>query len=118
MKYGERLKVARDYAGLSQTELAAKAGVGTQENISKLERTDANGSEYTVHYARACGVSPDWLASEQGDMIEGLVIRDPRIKSAVLLMQNMPDYALDQAVKDVASINELVNKAKAGNGAG
>ena len=116
MKYGERLKMARKKAGFSQEELADKAGVGTQENISKLERTDATGSEYTVQYARACGVSPDWLASEQGDMIEGLVIRDPRIKSAALLMQQLPDYALDQAVKNVAAIGELVGKAKASNG--
>lgn len=114
MKYGERLKIAREHAGLSQAALAEKAGVGTQENISKLERTDAPGSEFTVQYARACGVSPDWLASEQGVMIDGLFVHDARIKSAVLLMQQMPDYAVDQAIKDITSIDELVRKAKSG----
>lgn len=114
IKYGQRLKLAREHAGLSQAELAAKAGVGTQENISKLERTDADGSEFTVQYARACGVSPDWLASGKGEMIDGLFVHDPRIKTVVLLMQKMPEYAVDQAVKDVTSISELIKQAKSG----
>jgi len=116
MKYGERLKIAREHASLSQAELAYKSGVGTQENISKLERTDATGSVFTVQYARACGVSPDWLALEQGEMIDGLFVHDPRIKSAVLLLQQMPDYAIDQAVKNVASISELLSQVRASNG--
>lgn len=114
MKYGERLKTARDFVGISQAELAERAG-GTQENISKLERGDATGSEFTVQYARACGVSPDWLATGEGDMIGDLVVRDPRIKKAVVLMQEMPEYAVDQSIKSIASISELVTQAKASN---
>lgn len=120
MKYGQRLKEARTYAGLSQTELAEKAGVGSQVNISKLERGDAEGSEFTVHYATACGVRPEWLAMEQGEMVDGLYVHDERMKHALLLMQAMPEYALDQAFKDIDSIAELVRKAsehkQAGNG--
>lgn len=67
MKYGERLKAARDHAELSQTELGEKVGV-TQANISKLEIGQANGSEYTVQFALVCGVDPEWLATGKGKM--------------------------------------------------
>lgn len=120
MKYGERLKAARKHAGLSQKDLAEKAKVCTQENISKLERTDAEGSEFTVHLAVACGVRPEWLALEQGEMVDGLYVHDDRMKKALQLMESMPDYAVDQALKDIASIAELVQKAsdnkRSGNG--
>lgn len=114
MRYGERLKIARMHAGLSQAELAARAKVGTQEGVSKLERTDAEGSEFTVQYATACGVRPEWLAMEEGEMVDGLYVHDEKLKRALVLLQSLPDYAVDQAVKDIASITELVRKASSG----
>lgn len=61
MIYGERLKAARLHAKLSQAELAELAKV-SQANISKLEKGDATGSEYTVQFATACNICPIWLA--------------------------------------------------------
>lgn len=113
MKYGERLKLARTHAKLSQAELADRAKVGSQVNVSKLERSEAEGSEFTVQYAMACGVRPEWLAMESGEMIDGLYVHDERMKRALLLMQEMPDYAVDQAIKSVDSIAELVKSANA-----
>lgn len=71
MKYGERLRLARQvHAKLTQEQLAEKIGhVCTQENISKLERGDATGSEFTAQFAEACGVRAIWLAEENGVMI-------------------------------------------------
>jgi transcriptional regulator with XRE-family HTH domain len=116
MKYGERLKIARTHAKLSQAELALRAGVGTQENISKLERKKAEGSEFTVQYAIACGVRPEWLAMEQGEMVDGLYVQDEKLKRALQLLQGLPDYAVDQAVKDIDSLAELVKKASGTHG--
>lgn len=116
MKYGERLKAARSHAGLSQAELAARAEVGTQENISKLERFDAEGSEFTVHYALACGVRPAWLAMEEGEMIDGLYVHDEKLKRALLLLQDMPDYAVDKAISGIDSIKELIKQASGTHG--
>ena len=59
---GERLKHARKKAGLSQVELAKKAGI-KQASISELERGSSRSSGYIVQLANACGVSPEWLAS-------------------------------------------------------
>lgn len=67
MNYGQRLKAARAYAGLSQAALAESAKV-SQANISKLEIGDATGSEYTVQFANVCRVSPTWLATGNGEM--------------------------------------------------
>lgn len=112
MKYGERLKTARQHAGLTQAGLADKAGVGTQESVSKLERTDASGSEFTVQYAVACGVNPIWLATGEGEMVVSMYVSDERLKRAMVLMEEMPTYAVDQAIKSIASIKELVDRSR------
>lgn len=71
MKYGERLKLAREAAKLTQAGLVAKIGSGiTQAGISYLEKGDATGSEFTVQFATACAVRPEWLAEEKGVMRE------------------------------------------------
>lgn len=111
MKYGLRLKAAREFAGLTQKGLAERANVGTQESISKLERTDAKGSEFTVQYAIACGVNPVWLATGEGEMAPALYYTtDPKIIAAARVMEAMPEYALDEAIKSVATIEKLVHR--------
>lgn len=67
MTYGERLAMARICAGLTQKELAAAVGM-EQPSIAHLEKR-GEGSVHTVKIARACGVSPDWLDDEIGDMV-------------------------------------------------
>lgn len=113
MKYGHRLKAAREYAGLTQSGLAERANVGTQESISKLERTDAKGSEFTVQYAMACGVNPVWLATGEGEMAPTLYYTsDPKIIAAAKVMEAMPEYGKDAAVKEVASTAQLIDAAR------
>lgn len=58
---GERLALARAWAGLTQTKLAKKIGI-EQTSISQLERGESQRSTYVAELARACGVSTDWLA--------------------------------------------------------
>jgi transcriptional regulator with XRE-family HTH domain len=68
VKYGERLRYARTAAGISQERLAAATGHAcSQANISKLEKGEASGSEFTVHLALALGVNPVWLATGDGE---------------------------------------------------
>lgn len=70
-RFGERLRWARQMAGITQTELAKKTYECQQSNVSKLERTPASGSMWTVHFARALGVDPWWLATGQGAPLRG-----------------------------------------------
>ena len=69
MTYGKRLKSARSHAKLNQVQLAEKSGV-SQQTISKIERDRQEASVYTVQFARASGVRPEWLATGDGDMLE------------------------------------------------
>jgi transcriptional regulator with XRE-family HTH domain len=111
MKYGERLKKARIHKGLTQTELAERIGrVCSQENISKLERGDATGSEYTVQFAEACGVNPYWLATGDGEMVTEYRPQNSRIEHALKIMEKLPPEALDYVIRDLDQMDELVHK--------
>jgi transcriptional regulator with XRE-family HTH domain len=70
MTLGERLRMARKHAGLTQEQLGDKAECG-QAVISKIERGDQDVSAFVVVLARACGVSSDWLYDETGPMVPG-----------------------------------------------
>lgn len=75
MKLSERVRKAREFAGLTQVELAERiktlfgASI-TQAAISKLEKGGASTS-FIAELAAACGVSAIWLSSEQGPMVLG-----------------------------------------------
>lgn len=64
--FAKRLKAARAHAGLTQEELAAKAGL-KQSSIGDLE-SKGHGSKRTATMAAACGVSALWLESGEGMM--------------------------------------------------
>lgn len=112
MKYGERLRAARKKAGFTQKDLADRIkNVCTQENISKLERGDATGSEFTAQFAEACGVRAIWLAEEKGEMTDGLYIQDDRIKHGVMILEQLQaEYRLDDAINLLTSIAEFTRK--------
>ena len=62
MKYGERLRVAREKKGLSQEDLAKVSGVG-QGTISKIERGDQNSSGYDAILSYTLDIDAMWLYS-------------------------------------------------------
>jgi len=115
MTFSERLKAARAHAKLSQQELIDRLGTKpdgkplmTQANLAKLETNPkAKGSIYTVFLARACGINPEWLANEVGEMVDGIYVHNEKIKRAVLLMQDLPDYAVDEAIKSIDTVAKL-----------
>lgn len=112
MRYGERLKAARNHAGLSQQQVADAAGC-SQPNVQMLEASQtASGSEFTVQFAKACGVRPEWLAMEQGDMVDGYVVEDRRIIHLAQVCERLPDYAVDQLVLQGDAMAQLIQKAK------
>lgn len=119
MNYGERLKQARDYAKLSQIELANRVGI-KQPSLSYLENPNSNatGSEHTVRFARICGVSVDWLADEVGDMLpDEYHTTDPKIIAALKIMEPLSEYGKEVAVKSINEIAQLIAHIKdGGNG--
>lgn len=67
MDFRERLKQARFQAEMTQAALALASGV-RQQMISKLESGKSNNTAKAVELALALGVTPEWLATGQGEM--------------------------------------------------
>lgn len=65
--FGSRLKLARKESGLTQKELASKAGI-KQATVSELENDKYQGSAFAPQLAAALGVNALWLSSERGPM--------------------------------------------------
>lgn len=119
MNYGERLIKAREHAKLTQAQLSERLGKDadgkdymSQSNISALERDPkTKGSLHSVKLARACGVTPDWLAYEQGEMVDGLHVDDERIKRGVEMLEQLKaEYRLDDALNFLNSAVKLARK--------
>ena len=104
---------------MTQVALSERSGV-SQSLISQLETSEtATGSEYTNRLARALGVSPDWLADEIGEMIPAYFsTTDPKIIAACRLMEPLPEYAKDMAVKELAQVTELIDRVRANHANG
>lgn len=111
MTLGERLKAARRYANLdTQEQLAKKSGV-SQQTISKIERGLVDSSGYVVHLAKACGVRPEWLAMEDGEMVDGLYVDDERIKRGVEILEQLKsEHRLDDALELLNSVVKFSQK--------
>ena len=62
---GNRLKSARESAGLSQAELAERVGM-SQQGVADIE-TKGGRPRKLIEIARACGVTPEWLLGESQD---------------------------------------------------
>lgn len=84
-----------------------------QPTISYLENPNNNcqGSEFTARFARVLDVSVDWLADEIGEMAPTYYrTSDPKIIAAIKVMEDLPEYARDEAIKSVATIEKLVHR--------
>lgn len=66
---GDRVKKARKYAGLTQTQLAKKVET-SQGAISDLENDRNKDSSSLYDIAKVTGVSTDWLIKSQGEMLD------------------------------------------------
>lgn len=71
MALGQNIKRLRKAQGLSQDQLAAKAGGGiTQGIIAALEKRDSETSKHAARIAAALGVSVDALLTGEGPPTE------------------------------------------------
>lgn len=113
MSIGNRLDQAMKAARIkSQSELSRASGV-PQATISRiLKGAGAKGpeTETVKKLARACRVSFAWLNEgeepEAGSHDAADLYLDKRIEHAIKLMQQMPEYKLNQVVKIIDAIAE------------
>lgn len=74
MELKDRVRQAREYAKLTQTELAKLSGV-SQQAIGRLENGRSKGSKALAAIAVACQVSTAWLVDETGEMLVSQSLR-------------------------------------------
>lgn len=70
--FGERLRIARERAGLGQRELARKAGIKSEGQVQQYEAgeiKEPSGSR-TARLAAALNIRHEWLTLEEGEMFE------------------------------------------------
>lgn len=98
--FGNRLRAARKYAGLTQLQAEEKTGI-RQSTISTAEREGFSSTE-TVIYARAYGVDAHWLATGEGDMVAGDIpagafpVREGKIKAVSVVGKSAGGYMAER----------------------
>lgn len=79
MNLSQRIKAARKHAGLTQRQLAEAVKV-EQPLISQLETGKTLKSAHIAQMAKVCGVSAIWLASGEGEMLQGDSIKESTVE--------------------------------------
>lgn len=86
MALGQNIKRLREAQGLTQDELAVKAGGKvTQGIIAALEKRDSKASQYAANIAAALGVSVDALLTGEGQPPERSAVPALNPKQQALL---------------------------------
>ncbi len=70
-----RTRFARKNAGLTQEDLAKKLGV-SQGTITHIESGRNKETIHIIALAKVAGVRAEWLATGEGDMIDGWPFKD------------------------------------------
>lgn len=127
MKFNERLIAARKFAGLTQQQLIEKLPpkedgkpMMSQANLAKMEKNpNTVGSNNSYFIAKACNVSVEWLLSGVGEMEAISYDLTKELCAHLQVMQQLPDYARTEVIRDAIKTAELITKAQAatkGNG--
>jgi transcriptional regulator with XRE-family HTH domain len=64
--FGQRVREARLAAGLTQAQLAKKAGFAAQSSIGNMENGKRDGSSSVVTLSAVLNVDPKWLQNGDG----------------------------------------------------
>lgn len=102
--FGERLLAAMAHSGLTQLQIAKKAGI-SQSTLGEAYRHDA--SKHTVQIALACGVSPVWLATGQGEMLGDYQALRPEVRAVAEEIDALPDRLRNWALNMVRQTLEV-----------
>lgn len=111
--FGERLKTARLFAGLTQEQLGLLAECG-QALVSRIERGDQDSTSYVVKLAQACGVRAEYLDSGELPMISTYTpaLSDPKIAQLIRELDTLPPYVIDSLLGEVETMKRLLESKK------
>lgn len=118
---GERLKecrkekaIEKDVKTISQKTVAKAVGM-SQVNLSELENDLYPTSSFIPALADYYGVRALWLSDGKGRKELAAKV-NPRLAHLIKILDGQPDYVVDEAIKNVDSLIELLEKARGNNG--
>tara|TARA_B110000114_G_scaffold135859_1_gene142684 strand:- start:361 stop:732 length:372 start_codon:yes stop_codon:yes gene_type:complete len=105
MKIGDRVKKAREDAGMTQEILASISGV-PQARISALELNKHKKSSYLIQLSTGLGVDPNWLLTgvSSGEVKVDYTPIEKEILSLTMQLTH------EQRVREIAYMRELVRE--------
>ena len=105
MKIGDRVKKAREDAGMTQEILASISGV-PQARISALELNKHKKSSYLIQLSTGLGVDPNWLLTgvSSGEVKVDYTPIEKEILSLTMQLTH------EQRVRQIAYMRELVRE--------
>ncbi|MDO8414049.1 MAG: helix-turn-helix domain-containing protein [Gallionellaceae bacterium] len=103
--FGDRIRMTRLAVGISQKELAKKAGV-SQGLIGQLESGRNQGSKYIVTIAKALNCPIEWLATGKGQMrgtpsteILQAIANKPELMQLLRIAEPLAEYQLQAMIQ-------------------
>lgn len=108
---GKRLRYARKtLRNMSQMTLSEKTGV-SQQTISNIETDVQDTSTDIAILADVLDVRARWLYDGTGEIVDGLYIQDEKLKRMLMIAQELPEYAKDRAIKELADFAKYVEES-------
>lgn len=106
MALGKKIKELREAKNLSQEELSALTkGEVSQGAISALEKRDSTTSKHGPALAKALGVPISELYDSNDFELT------PDMLAHLKVLQQLPDYAREEVIRDAIKTAELISKA-------
>jgi transcriptional regulator with XRE-family HTH domain len=114
MSIGARFRQLRQANSLTQEQIGEHCGV-SKGMVSQWE-SDAGipAAERLLALRQHVKFSIDWLLTGEGDMKPGgagIFITDRKLVTALQLMEPLPEYGKDAAIKNLTEISELIDQA-------
>lgn len=107
MKYGDRLRIAREHKNISQDELASLSGV-KQGTISKIERGDQNSSGFDAVLSHTLDIEAMWLYTGRDEFAPDWLMPEGKGKKLpsyiVKSIEALPDADKMMIIRVVSSL--------------
>lgn len=108
MSIGKRIYETRIKLNMSQEQLAFEVGC-SQDLISKLETGKRNKTSLILKFAKVLKVDANWLEKGVNEASEYTLT--PQLEAHLKVMQQLPDYAREEVIRDAIKTVELISKA-------
>lgn len=115
MTIGARFRQLRNSQEMTQDQIGEICEV-TKSMVSQWESdTVVPSTDRLMMLKKKISYSIDWLLTGEGEMSgHGYFVSHPKLIAAVKVMEPLPEYGKDSAIKDLNEIAKLISQAKDG----